>query len=98
MQTAYAILSKINTIIINPIILILFGVAFVYFVYGVAQYIWKAQSDPSKIKEGKAHMGWGLFGMFIMVSVFGIFKFLLNTVPTSNNTKQNVDKVLNINN
>lgn len=96
MQKVYSILSNINEIIINPIIIILFGIALVYFVYGIFEYIYKAQSDPGKIKEGRSHMAWGLFGMFIMISVFGLFKFILNTVPASDRTKENVNRVLNI--
>lgn len=96
MQKVYAILSKINDIIINPIILLLFAVALVYFIYGVFEYIWKSKSDPAKIKEGRAHMGWGLFGMFIMMSVLGLFKLLLNSVPVSERTKNNVNRVLDV--
>ncbi len=96
MQKAYSILSKINEIIINPIIALLFGVALLYFMYGVFEYIWKSKSDPAKMKEGRLHMGWGLFGMFVMVSVFGFFRFILNTVPVSERSRDNVNRVLNI--
>jgi hypothetical protein len=96
MEKIYSILSKINEIIINPIIVLLFGVALLYFVYGVFEYIWKAKSDPAKMKEGRLHMGWGLFGMFVMVSVFGFFKLILNSVPVSERSRDNVNRVLNI--
>lgn len=96
MQKVYSIISNINEIIINPIIILFFAVAFIYFIYGVFEYIYKSQSDPGKIKEGRSHMAWGLFGMFIMISVFGLFKLLLNSVPTSDRTKDNVNRVLNI--
>ena len=96
MQKVYSILSKINDIIINPIILLLFAVALVYFIYGVFEYVWKSKSDPAKIKEGRAHMGWGLFGMFVMFSVFGFFKLLLNSVPVSERSKNNVNRVINL--
>lgn len=98
MQKVYTILSKINEIIINPIILTFFGVALVVFMYGVLEYIWKSRSNPSKIQEGRSHMFWGIIGMFIMISVFGIFKFLLNTFPVSDRSKTNVNRVLNIDN
>ncbi len=94
MEKVYLILSKINTTIINPVIAVLIGAAFVYFLYGVFEYIWKSKSDPNKVKEGRLHMGWGLFGIFIMVSVFGLFRFLINTVPVSDRTKTNVNRVM----
>lgn len=98
MEKVYKILSNINEIIINPIIVLAFAVALVVFVYGVLEYIWKSRSNPEKIKEGRSHMLWGLFGMFIMISVFGLFKLLLNSFPTGERTKTNVNRVLDINN
>ena len=68
----------------------------VVFVYGVMEYVYKSRSNPEKIKEGRSHMLWGLFGMFIMVSVFGLFKFLLNSLPAGDRSKANVERVLNI--
>jgi hypothetical protein len=96
MEKVYKIISNINEIIINPIIILFFAAAFIYFIYGVFVFVYKSQSDPGKIKEGRLHMGWGLFGMFIMISVFGLFKLILNSVPTSDRTKDNVNRVLNI--
>lgn len=96
MEKIYSILSKINQIIINPLIVLLFSVALLYFVYGVFQYIWQARANPAKMKEGRSHMGWGLFGMFIMISVFGLFKILLNSLPVSERSRDNVNRVLNI--
>ncbi len=98
MQKVYQILSNINTIIINPLILLAFGVALVVFLYGVFEYIWKSRSNPQQIKTGTNHMLWGIVGMFIMISVFGIFRFLLNTVPAGERTKTNVERVIDINN
>ena len=96
MEKVYNILSNINTIIINPIIIIIMAVALLVFVYGVFEYIWKSKSDPAKMKEGRSHMMWGLFGLFIMISVMGLFKLLLNSLPTSDSSKENVNRVLNI--
>lgn len=98
MQKVYSIISNINDIIINPIILLVFGVALLYFMYGVFEYMWKSKSDPAKMKQGRSHMGWGLFGMFVMISVFGFFKILLNSVPVSERTKTNVNRVMDLNN
>ncbi|MBC7766583.1 hypothetical protein H7Y21_01130 [Arenimonas sp.] len=95
MQKVYSIISNINDIIINPIILLLFMVALLYFIYGVFEYMWKSRSDPAKMKEGRLHMGWGLFGMFVMISVFGFFKILINSVPVSERSKTNVNRVMN---
>jgi ABC-type thiamin/hydroxymethylpyrimidine transport system permease subunit len=96
MNKAYSILAKINEIIINPLILLLFGVALLFFVYGVFEYILKARANPAKMKEGRSHMLWGLVGMFVMISVFGFFKILLNTLPVGERSRDNVNRVLDI--
>ncbi|MES2985545.1 MAG: hypothetical protein V4686_00260 [Patescibacteria group bacterium] len=97
MNSALVIISKINQNILNPIIIILFGVAMIYFLFGVLEYLWKSKSDPAAIQTGAKHMGWGLFGMFVMVSVFGFLQFIINTLPIDTTTKDNVNKVLPLN-
>lgn len=92
-----SIISKINQNIINPIIIILFAIATVYFVFGILEYLFKSKNDPGAIKAGAKHMGWGLFGMFIMVSVFGLLQLIVNTLPIDTDTKENVNLVLPLN-
>lgn len=72
-------IGKLSTNILNPLILILFALAFVYFVYGVAAYIWNPDSEEAR-EKGKRSMLWGIVGMFIMVSVFGIMQLIISTV------------------
>lgn len=97
MDAAMSIISKINQNIINPIIIILFAIATVYFVFGILEYLVKSRTDPSAVKAGATHMGWGLFGMFIMVSVFGLLQLIVNTLPIDTDTKENVNRVLPLN-
>lgn len=94
MEAALKIISKINTTIINPIIMLLFAVALVYFVWGVLQYLVAVKSDPAGIKKGASHMGWGLFGMFIMVSVFSLLKIITNTFPIDPKTQDSINQVI----
>lgn len=71
--------GKISTEILNPLIAIMFAVASVYFFYGVAHYIWNPDNEEAR-ESGRKSMLWGLVGMFIMVAVFGIMKFLISSV------------------
>ena len=71
-------IGKISTEILNPIIAILFSVATLYFLYGIAKYIWNPDNEEAR-EEGRRGMLYGIIGMFVMVSVFGIMKFLINT-------------------
>jgi uncharacterized membrane protein YqhA len=94
MDAALKIITNINRIIINPIIIVLFAIALVYFIYGVLEYLFKSKSDPAAIAAGAKHIGWGLFGMFVMVSVFGFLKIIINTLPIDRPTIDNINKVL----
>ena len=72
------LLNKINQYILNPLILLAFGVAFIVFFWGVFQFIFSETSD-TKRSEGKKKIFWGLFGMFIMVSAYGLIRLILGT-------------------
>ena len=64
--------------IINPIIGVLFALAFAIFLWGIARSLLYAD-DENERKQGKQHMIWGLIGMFVMVSAIGILKLALGT-------------------
>lgn len=60
----------------------MFSVALLYFVYGIVQFIAKAGDDKAR-EEGKRNIFWGLVGMLIMISVFGIIRFILSNFGLS---------------
>ena len=72
------IIQKFAQIIVNPSIKIMFAVAFVVFLWGVAEYIKNSSSSESNTK-GRDHMVWGLVGMAIMVSAFAIISIVIGT-------------------
>ncbi len=65
--------------IVNPIIYLLFGLAVLYFVYGVLDFI-KNAAAPEKKPEGAKHIMWGIIGLFIMVSAIGLKHIIESTV------------------
>ena len=73
------IVGKINEVILNPIIALLFALALVMFLWGVFQFIWLQDSDSARL-QGKNHMLWGLLGMFIMFSAFAIMQLIIGTI------------------
>jgi len=73
------LISKINNVIINPLIAFIFALALAYFLYGVVMFLSKKDSDTARA-DGKRHMLWGIVGMFVMVGVFGIINFIMSTV------------------
>jgi len=72
-------IGKISTEILNPLIILMFTLATVYFIYGVAQYIWNPDSDEAR-EKGRQSMMYGIIGMFIMVAVFSIIRFVIASI------------------
>ena len=72
-------LGNVNSMIINPLIILLFALALVYFLYGVFEFI-AGQDNDEKKTEGKSHMIWGVIGITIMMGVWFILGVLLNTL------------------
>ena len=62
--------------LINPIIVILVGVALLAFFWGLAKFIFRVGGDEKAVEEGKMIMKWGLIALFVMVSVWGIIIFI----------------------
>ena len=75
-------LNKINQFILNPLILLAFSVAFLIFFWGIFQFIASQTADASR-EEGKKKIFWGMVGMFIMVSAYGLIRLILGTFNIS---------------
>jgi hypothetical protein len=74
-----ALLNKINALIINPIIALAFAVALLVFFWGIFQFVKSETADKSRA-EGQKKILYGILGMFIMVSAYGIIRVILNTL------------------
>ncbi len=62
--------------IINPIILLLAGAAFVLFVWGGFQFVLHA-GDDTKRAEGRQAILWGLVGLVIIFGAYSIINLAL---------------------
>ena len=78
MKNVDLILGRIAEQIINPAISLMFAIAVLFFMYGVLEFIAGAGNEEKRT-QGKRHMIWGIIGIFIMVSVFGIMRLLCET-------------------
>ncbi len=82
-RVAYAsfdeFLTKVNSEIINPLILFLFALAIVFFLYGVLEFVLNQENEEKKT-TGKSHMIWGIVGITIMMGVWTILGIVLNTL------------------
>ncbi len=70
-MTVEEFVDKLADNILDPIVLLLFSLALLYFVWGVIKFIANAD-DPTERGVGKSTMIWGVIGMFIMFGVWGI--------------------------
>jgi len=73
-------IDKLNSVIINPLLLLIFALGTMVMVYGVVEFMWGLQQDTEHKESGKLHMLWGLVGMFIMISAWAIIKLIAGTV------------------
>jgi hypothetical protein len=80
------ILIWLKCIIGAAIIPLIFSLAFLFFLWGMVMYI-RGSDDVKKREESKKFIYWGIIGLTVMVSVWGIVKIvnttfgLGNTVP-----------------
>lgn len=77
------LMNSVNKVIVNPLIILLFVLAMVYFLYGLVQYFISPDNEEIRTSS-KSHMLWGVIGMFVMISVFGIMRIVLNTLGEGN--------------
>ena len=81
------IIGVINTVVV-PVI---FALAFLYFVWGVAKYFFFSPSGKDSFSErggygeGRQFVLWGILGLVVLFSVWGIVKLFgeLTGVPQS---------------
>jgi len=79
-MTIVDFLYRVNKFILNPIILLAFSLAFLYFIYGIVKFLSSDASDKSTTRgEARSSILWGLVGMVIMFSVYGLIGFVLST-------------------
>jgi hypothetical protein len=76
------LLGKLSTYIVNPLIELLFAIAFVMFLVGVYEFV-RGAADPDARAKGGQHILWGVVGLAIMVSVYGIIRIIANTLGVS---------------
>ncbi len=80
MDAVQALAGKLATVIINPILALMFGIGAVVFVWGLVQYLYSINVRGKADDQGKKHMIFGIIGMFIMVAVFSIIRIIANTI------------------
>ncbi len=73
--TATTILYIINSVLVP----LLFAIAFIVFLYGVAQSYIFSKGEAGKVKEGHQIILWGVIGFAVMISLWGLVNVVVNT-------------------
>ncbi|MEK7585028.1 MAG: hypothetical protein AAB455_00730 [Patescibacteria group bacterium] len=76
------LITKIKSEIVDPLISFLFVFGLVIFLYGVWEMIRGGESNEARA-QGKQHIIWGIIGMFIMISFWGISNLICGTIGAS---------------
>ncbi|PID83087.1 hypothetical protein CSB11_03070 [Candidatus Campbellbacteria bacterium] len=71
--------QKITDVFLTPILTLLVAASVIYFVWGLVMFLKNAGEDGDR-QNAKRHMLWGMFGLFIVFSVWGIMKIIMDTV------------------
>lgn len=79
---AKAVLAKIETAILFPLMTLMVAVAFLMFLYGAYEYVLNA-SDESGRETGRRHMLYGIIGLLVIISAYGILKIAAGTFGIS---------------
>lgn len=78
--TITTFLNKFNYYILNPIILLMFGLSLVYFLYGVIKFLSIDAGEKGNERiEARNSIMWGIVGMVVMFSVYGLITAVLRT-------------------
>ncbi len=77
------LMFRISYYIINPLIIVGFVVALLYFIWGVIDFLRNRDTNATAAEEGRSHMLWGVIGIVIMVSAFAIMKLIAQTIGST---------------
>ncbi|MEX2010198.1 MAG: hypothetical protein WD874_00105 [Parcubacteria group bacterium] len=55
---------------------IVIAIALLGFFWGLAKFIFRVGGDEKAVEDGRRIMKWGILALFVMVSIWGIIKFM----------------------
>lgn len=68
-------LSESALDVINIVLVIVFVIAILVFAWGIVKYL-TAAGDPTKVKEARGFLWWGILGVFVLAAMFGLVQFV----------------------
>lgn len=78
-STLCGIAQNIIYLINSVLVPLLFAVAFIVFLYGIAKAYIFSHGEPDAVKQGHQTILWGLIAFAVMVSIWGLVNVVANT-------------------
>lgn len=85
-NAASSFVDTLNNEVLFPIIFLLSAVALLLFVYGSVMYIFNAGNETAR-EKGKSHIMYGILGLLIMVSAWGVLRLVAGTIGADDKLK-----------
>jgi NADH:ubiquinone oxidoreductase subunit 6 (subunit J) len=77
--------------ILNTVTVLLISLAVVWIIISVVRYL--IIQGPEQRKEGGMRILWGIVGLFVILSIWGLVSILTNSFATNNTASQNIRNV-----
>jgi heme/copper-type cytochrome/quinol oxidase subunit 4 len=78
-MTFATVVSNLITIVNSGLIPLLFALAVIYFIINIVRFFF-IQGGEEGIQKGQQSILYGLIGLFVIFSIWGIVNILLNTL------------------
>ncbi len=78
-STICVVARQLIYIINNILVPVIFALAFIVFLYGVARAYIFSRGDPEETKKGHSLILWGIVGFVVMISLWGLVNVVANT-------------------
>ena len=85
------LINAATNIVTDILIPLAFALCLFYFFWGVAKYIRTGASSEKAAEDGKQVMIWGIVGLFVAFSIWGIIRFIQSElgIPAIENVIKN---------
>jgi predicted membrane protein len=88
--TIISVIGKVKGIL-DAVVPVIIGLAVIYFLWNVAKYVLSADGK----EEARTGMIWGIIGIVVMVSVWGLVALVQNSFDIRGTSAQNVPTLPN---
>lgn len=76
-----SLIDSLNSSVVTALGTLFLAASVVGFLMGVVRFIWaQQQGDEKGVKSGKETLKWGIIALFCAFSIYGIIKFMQNTL------------------